>query len=237
MKRKDLKVMVKEAMDEDSILLKSPEPITEASVRGVKRKIEEYGTPFLMISAFRGEYGRQENEDRNWELKQSLDQAGLSYIKMPGSGYKGADGEVVVEDSVLVWDELRGDKYRTAEKIFDIGKRLAGEFHQESFIYGGPRPGEKDGDYGIHLYGCGSKKGECIGSVIDEVWAGGPEGYIELVVVSDAAEYWSKIAGKKTQFKEIYNKWKNFKASSKLEAMKKQYYLRLAESKLKRRNK
>jgi len=227
MKIKDLKIMIKETMGEKSILLAKPDLLTEASVKAVKRKIEEENIPFAMLTAFRGEYGRQENEDRNWELKQSLNNAGLSYTKMAGSGYKGEDDEVVVEDSVLVWDEPRGDKYRTAEKVFDIARRLASEFEQESFVYGGPKPGEEDSDYSIHLY-------TSDGDIIDEVWAGGPEGYDELVVSADAAEYWSKIAGKKTQFKEILNKWKNFKAKSRLEAMKKQYYINLAENQIKR---
>jgi len=227
MKIKDLKVMVKEMMGgNNSILLSKPDLLTEASVNTIKRKIEEENIPFAMLTVFRGEYGRQENEDRNWELKQSLDNDGLSYTKMPGSGYKGEDDEVVVEDSVLVWDEPRGDKYRTAEKVFDIARALSAEFEQESFVYGGPKPGEEDSNYSIHLYTSN-------GDMIDEVWAGGPEGYDELVVRDDAAEYWSKIAGKKTQFKEIYDKWKNFKSKSRHDAMKKQYYLRLAESKLK----
>jgi len=228
MKIKDLKKMIKEAAGEHSILLAKPDLLMEANVGRVKRRIEEEGIPFAMLTAFRGDYDRQENDDRNKELKMSLDEAGLPYTQMPGSGYKegGEEGEVVVEDSVLVWDDARGDKFRTAEKLFDVAKGLAQEFEQDSFVYGGPHPGKEDGDYGIHLYSSD-------GGVIDEVWAGGPAGYDELVVVDNAAEYWSQMGGKKTQFKEILNKWKNFKAKSRLDAMKKQYYLRLAESKLK----
>jgi len=228
MKLQDIKFMIKEAMSDNSILLARPQLLTEANVNRVKRRIEEEGIPFAMLTAFRGDYGNQENEDRNRELKMSLDDSGLPYVQMPGSGYKegGEEGEVVVEDSVLIWDDSRGDKFRTAEKLFDVARDLASEFEQDSFLYGGPRPGKEDSDYGIHLYTNN-------GNIIDEVWAGGPEGYAELVVVDDAAEYWSKIAGKKTQFKEILNKWKNFKAKSRLEAMKKQYYIKLAESKIK----
>ena len=43
---------------------------------------------------------------------------------------------------------------------------------------------------------------------------------------------WSMIDNKKTQFKEMYDKWSAFKPKSKLEAMKKQHYLKLAESKI-----
>tara|TARA_Y100000034_G_scaffold125007_1_gene173981 strand:- start:2304 stop:2990 length:687 start_codon:yes stop_codon:yes gene_type:complete len=227
MKIKDLQVMIKETMDENSILLAKPTLLTEANFKRVKRRIEDEGIPFVMITGFRGDYNRKQNDERNAEIKMSLDDAGLPYTQMPGSGYKegGEEGDVVVEDSILVWDDLRGDKFRASENLFDIAKGLAREFEQDSFIFGGPHPGKEDGDYGIHLY-------TSEGNVIDEIWAGGPEGYTDLVVVDDAAEYWSKIAGKKTQFTEIYNKWKNYKAKSRLDAMKKQYYLRLAESKI-----
>jgi len=40
------------------------------------------------------------------------------------------------------------------------------------------------------------------------------------------------IDNKKTQFKEMYDKWSAFRPKSKTEAMKKQYYLKLAESKM-----
>ena len=229
MKIKDLKSMIKEVISPKSILLAKPDLLVEANVNRAKRRIEEEGIPFVMLTAFRGEYSTAENRDRNWELKKSLDQAGLPYAQMPGSGYKegGEDGEVVVEDSVLVWDDTRGDKFRTAERLFDVARGIAQEFEQDSFLYGGPVPGKDPLEYGIHLYGSD-------GSVIDEVWAGGPEGYSELVVVGDAAEYWSKIGGKKTQFKEIYDKWKNFKSKSRHDAMKKQYYLNISEGRMKK---
>ena len=228
MKIKDLQVMIKETMEDDSVLLAKPTILNEANFRRVKRKIEEENIPFAMLTAFRGDYSNEENVGRNKELKMSLDEAGLPYAQMPGSGYRegGEEGEVVVEDSVIVWDESRGDKFRTSDGLFDIARGLAKEFEQDSFIYGGPRPGRDQGDYGIHLY-----TGD--GTIIDEVWAGGPSGYEELDIVGDAVEYWSKIGGKKTQFKEIYNKWKNLKVKSKLEAMKKQHYLKLAENALK----
>jgi len=229
MKIKDLKNMIKEAISQKSILLAKPDLLTEANFERVKYRIEEENIPFAMLTAFRGDYSTAQNRDRNWELKQSLDQEGLPYAQMRGSGYKegGEEGEVVVEDSVLVYDDTRGDKFRTTQNLFDVARNLASEFEQDSFLYGGPRPGKDPLEYGIHLY-------DSDGNAIDEVWAGGPEGYSELVVVADAAEYWSKIAGKKTQFKEIYNKWKNFKSESRHDAMKKQYYLNLAESKMKK---
>tara|TARA_Y100001963_G_scaffold153481_1_gene240333 strand:- start:4827 stop:5519 length:693 start_codon:yes stop_codon:yes gene_type:complete len=224
---KELKKLITEALKPKSVLLAKPQVLSEANYGRVKRRIEDEKIPFAMLTAFRGDYGKEENVDRNKELKLSLDEAGFSYTGMPGSGYKegGEEGEVVVEDSILVWEEPRGDKFRTSTSLFDAAKDLAKEFEQDSFLYGGPRNGEPDNPYAIHLY-------TNDGTIIDEVWAGGEEGYDELFIVDDAAEYWSKIAGKKTQFKEIYDKWKNFKSNSRLDAMKKQYYLNLIEAKI-----
>ena len=228
MKIKDIKAMIKEAVGVGQILLSKPGLIEEANYGRVKHKIEQQKIPFAMLTAFRGDYDNDGNAARNAELKMSLDTAGFPYTQMPGSGYKegGPTGDVVVEDSLIVWDESRGDKFPTSEELFNLAKDLAQEFEQDSFIYGGPRQGKEDNPYAIHLY---SNDGE----IIDEIWAGGDEGYDELFLVDDAAEYWSKIAGRKTQFKEIYDKWNNAKSKSRLEAMKKQYYLNLAESKMK----
>jgi hypothetical protein len=225
---KDLKEMVREALTGFPVLLSKPKLIVEANYGRVKRRIEDEKIPFAMLTASRGDYSQKENQLRNKELKMSLDTAGFPYVLMPGSGYKegGADGDVVTEDSILVWNEPRGDKFPSSGGLFDLASRLSEEFEQDSFLYGGPRKGDNEKPYAIHLY-------TNTGEIIDEIWAGGEEGYSELFVVDDAAEYWSKIAGKKTQFKEILNKWNNFNSKSRLDAMKKQYYINLAESKLK----
>lgn len=225
---KDLKKLIVEAISPKTILLAKPQILNEANYGRIKRRIEGEKIPFAMLTAFRGDYNKEENIERNKELKLSLDEAGFSYVGMPGSGYKegGPEGDVVVEDSILVWEEPRGDKFRTSTSLFATAQELAKEFEQDSFIFGGPRSDDPDNPYAIHLY-------TNDGTIIDEVWAGGEEGYDELFIVDDAAEYWSKIAGKKTQFKEIYDKWKNFKSKSRLGAMKKQYYLNLIEAKIK----
>ena len=181
-----------------------------------------------MITASRGEYNNEANEIRNQELKMTLKEQGLPWVEMRGSGYKegGPEGEVVAEDSVLVWDEERGDTLRTSTSIFDVAKSLASEFEQDSFIYGGIDL-ENPEQFTIRLY-------TPDGAAIKDVWAGGEEGYSELNVVDKAnAEFWSMIAKKATQFKEMYDHWKNFKSKSRHDAMKKQYYLNLAESKIK----
>lgn len=235
MKLRDIKVLIKEAMIEqkDSILLRKPGLLEESNFSRAKSKIETTNVPFVMITAFRGGLPRNENDSRLKEMKMTFDSNGLPYVLMPGSGYKETrvvdgqkEGEVVIEDSILVWDEPRGDKFRTEKSLFQVAVELTREFEQDTFLYGGPNPTKPDsGKYGIHLY-------DKEGSVVDELWAGGEEGYAELIAVDDAAVYWSMIGNKKTKFKEIYDKWEKFKPKSRLEAMKKDYYIKLAEGKM-----
>jgi len=231
MKLEDLKKIITEEIREDSILLDKPHLLNEANLNRAKTKIEDDHVPFIMLTAFRGDYSNEENEGRNAEMKMTLKQEGLPWVDMHGSGYKegGPEGEVVVEDSVLVWDEERGDVLRTSTSLFDTAKALAREFEQDSFLYGGPDI-DKEDQFVIRLY-------TNEGAPIKDAWAGGEEGYSQLNVVEKAnSEFWSMIANKATQFKEMYDRWKGFKAKSRLEAMKKQYYLNLAEGKIKELN-
>tara|TARA_Y100000310_G_C20433487_1_gene692607 strand:+ start:145 stop:843 length:699 start_codon:yes stop_codon:yes gene_type:complete len=223
-----IKEIIREEMREDSILLDKPELLNEANLKRAQTKIEDEHVPFVMLTAFRGDYSKEENKGRNDEMKMTLKQEGLPWVDMHGSGYKegGPEGEVVVEDSVLVWDEERGDVLRTSTSLFDTAKALAREFEQDSFLYGGPDLDEPE-QFVIRLY-------TNEGAPIKDAWAGGEEGYSKLNVVEKAnSEFWSMIANKATQFKEMRDHWKNFKSKSRLDAMKKQYYLRLAESKIK----
>ena len=222
MKLEDLKKIITEELQEDSILLEKPDLLREANLKRAKTKIEDDHVPFAMLTAFRGDYSGAENKGRNDEMKMT------PWVDMHGSGYKegGPEGEVVVEDSVLVWDEERGDVLRTSTSLFDTAKALAREFEQDSFLYGGPDLDEPE-QFAIRLY-------TNEGTPIKDAWAGGEEGYNKLNVVDKAySEFWSMIANKATQFTEMYNRWKDFRPKSRLEAMKKQYYLNLAEGKIK----
>ena len=226
MKLEDLKKIIMEEMQQDSILLDKPKMLNEANLKRAKTKIEDEHVPFVMLTAFRGDYSNEENKRRNDEVKDALKLEGLPWVDMKGSGYKGEDGKVVVENSMLIWDEERGDVLRTSTSLFDTAQALAQEFEQESFIYGGPDI-DKPEQFVIRLY-------TSEGVPIKDAWAGGEEGYSKLNVVEKAnVEFWSMIANKATQFKEMYDRWKGFKAKSRLEAMQKQYYLNLAEGKIK----
>tara|TARA_R110000824_G_scaffold7271_1_gene32826 strand:+ start:131 stop:769 length:639 start_codon:yes stop_codon:yes gene_type:complete len=202
--------------------------IREASFSRVKAKIEDQQVPFVMITAFRGNLSGKKNMRRQNELENSVKLSGFSWTKMPGSGYKEDETNVVRENSILIWDEAREDVPSQGKDLFELGRELAQTYEQDSFIFGGPRG--SDDQYRINLY-------TPTGSLIDEVWAGGHEGFKELNPVGDAVEYWSSIAGKKTQLVEIRNRWKKKKSSTRLEAMKKQYYLDLLEGMISGRKK
>jgi hypothetical protein len=88
MKIKDLKIMIKEALDDNSVLLTKPFPsLSEANYGNVKRKIEVEMVPFVMISAFRGGLSRRENVVRQRKLEDYVAGAGFPWTKMPNSGY------------------------------------------------------------------------------------------------------------------------------------------------------
>jgi len=238
-----LKKMIGDATDALSdhgrlaLLEPTKEQLNETALSRVKDKIENQNIPFAMLTAFRGvdndlspaaqDAQRAENNKNQDILKTRLKASGFPWVDMRRSGYKegGPEGAVVEEYSVLVYEEPRGDVPPSGKSLFDTARMLAADYEQDSFLYGGPEM-DNPKEYTIRLY---TNEGE----PIKDVWAGGDEGYTELGVVSDAeAEYWSMIDNKKTQFTELYNKWKDFKPKSKTEAMKKQYYLKLAESKM-----
>ena len=195
--------------------------IREASFSRVKSKIEKERVPFIMITAFRGNLSNKENRARQKQLEGLVSEAGFSWTKMPGSGYKEDETNVVRENSILIWATSRGGDSLEPTKLFDMAKGLAAAYDQDSFIYGGPKDKlDPESEYKIRLY-------TPSGVAIDEIWAGGEEGFKELIPVSDTAEYWSNIAGKKAQLKELKGKWESMKADSMFKAMKKQYYVDL----------
>ena len=108
MKIKDIKVMIREAMGDDSILLARPKMLFEANYGNVKRKIEVEMIPFAMISAFRGDLSRSENLRKQNELEGSVAHAKFPWTKMPGSGYV-EDSEEEDEGLEVDAEQLAGD--------------------------------------------------------------------------------------------------------------------------------
>jgi len=119
MKIKDLKIMIKEAMDDNSALLTKPVSLSEANYGNVKRKIEVEMVPFVMISAFRGGLSRRENIVRQGKLEEYVASAGFPWTKMPDSGYveDPTEPEELEEPQEETEPELEVDASELAEGI------------------------------------------------------------------------------------------------------------------------
>jgi len=272
MKIKDLQVMIKEAMDDNSVLLSKPKVLSEANYGVAKRKIEVEMVPFVMITAFRGDETRNENKRNQKKLEKYVSDSKFPFTKMPDSGFiegppeegppeeesklkldldplaEGAfDGEEsgeasyesepkeeplgteVKENSIIIWDQTRPDKgERTAEDInlFDLGKLLANEYNQDSFVFGGPVTDERTGEREMRarLY-------DRLGKPIKESWAGP---WSTLVQINDDDLFWSTIGSKRGKLVEMLNKYEKMPVQSREDAMKKQHYINAIKSALKK---
>ena len=262
MKIKDLKNMIKEELGDNPILLAKPEILFEANYGRVKRKIENQMIPFAMLSAFRGGLSSRENLERQNQLEEYVSQSKFPFTKMPGSGYvedpepaeeeelvvdpgeltenigfeeepeeteieePQPEGVEVKENSILIWDQVRPDQgERTAEDLtlFELAKFLAKKYDQDSFIYGEPVSGATTGKHmEILPY---DKNG------VELDWG---VKWSSLAQVSDDDLYWSTIGSKKAKLVEYLNRYQKMPVKSRLDAMKKQYYLNAIKFALKR---
>tara|TARA_R110002051_G_scaffold172154_1_gene242542 strand:- start:3121 stop:3915 length:795 start_codon:yes stop_codon:yes gene_type:complete len=260
MKINNLKTMIKEALSSNSVLLAKPTPLSEANYANVKRKIEDEQVPFVMISAFRGGVSKRENIVRQRNLEEYVASARFPWTKMPGSGYvedaeeeyeidskeltedlgtvededievteEEPEGIEVKENSILIWEQTRPDKGERGEvslNLFELAKFLAKKYDQDSFIHGQPVCEKRPG-------------GECFmraqlyaksGDPIKAPWAG-PWSSLEEIGEDDV--YWSKIGSKKAKLVELLDKYRQLPVKSKMDAMKKQYYLNAVKDALK----
>jgi len=209
-----------------------------ASFGRTKARIEEEMEPFAMITAFRGNMSGEENMKRQAELESAVKAAGFSWNKMPGSGYVEKPKRIpasfigpltapneVKENSILIWEEAeREDVPKSGARLKDLAKDLARRFDQDSFIYGEPVSGETSGtSMSIKAY-------DQEGNQITESWAGP---WSTLAAVDNAAEYWSTIAGKKGQLREMREEYEKAKSGSFMGAVKRQHYIKAATAGLK----
>ena len=242
MKIKDLKVMVKEAMRDESVLLSKPEVVVEANYGRVKRKIEIDQVPFLMISAFRGGISKRENLERQRQLEAKVKSSKFPWTKMPGSGYvetptedeppsadeEGVDSKIsenpdqpqdgieVKENSIIVWDEARHDMPARGEEdtsLFALGKFLAKKFNQDSFIFGEPVEVPRTGKSRMNIL--------IYDKLGDELNWGGP--WTTLRQIEDDDVFWSSIGGKKAKLAEMLQDQKKTAVRTRLDAIKKQH--------------
>ena len=245
MKIKDLQIMIKEAMDDTTVLLSKPEILMEANYGRVKNKIENQMVPFAMISAFRGGFSKSENLRRQKDLENDVANDKFPWTKMPGSGYvedpeveelevdveerEPKEGVEVKENSIIIWDEHRPDKGapRASEtKLFELATFLAKKYNQDTFIYG-KRVTDDQGnaEMNIKIY---DKEGN------PETWAGP---WSTLTQIDDDDVFWSAIGSKKAKLTELQDKYRQLPVKSKMDAMKKQHYLNTIKSALKHVNK
>jgi hypothetical protein len=89
-------------------------PIVESSLSRIIQHIENPDSTFGQISAFRGEFGREENENRHEQLKKDIRNKGLGFIEMSG-GFQEEDGNVQ-ELSLFVPNISKNDAISLGEK-------------------------------------------------------------------------------------------------------------------------
>ena len=131
---------------------------------------------FGILTAFRGDYTKKQNNERNKNMKGMVRRAGYSYIDLRGSGYVEDGDNEVIEDSIFVICPPDEDFDDFSGKIMDIGNA----FDQESVIV-------SDRTAIMLVFQDGSS--EVIGDPTK-------------IKTTDIGPYFSKIKGKKFEFME-----------------------------------
>jgi hypothetical protein len=229
-KKLELKEIARKA-----ILAVCPSLITEGFSR-IKSKIEQQGTPFALISAFRGGRSNLENLEMDKQMRTMISAAGFPFVDNVSGGYleepeEGEEKVAVEEKSVLIYGDTREDFGEERTSLKDLAANLAQTFEQDSFILGEPmktKAGEpvvdQDGNSQMNI-----RAYDQSGAAIEEPWAG-PWTSLEMANNDDV--YWSTIYGKKTKLVEIKDIFTSFKPKSMMDAMKKEHYVKAATSAL-----
>ena len=163
--------------------------LNETTYSRVRTKIEKENIPFVVMSADR--HDAPNNRQRNKELKATVKAAGFPFANIVGSWVEqdeeGNDVRVT-ENSVIIYDEERGDVEQTPVDLFRLAQNLSIQFDQEAFIFG--EPGATTGRMIISAF---NPKG-------DLVDFGGQWSSIEQV--SNDSSFWSRVRGTTFVFKE-----------------------------------
>lgn len=104
-------------MNENSLFesfQRGEKPLVESSLSRIMQHIENPNSTFGQISAFRGEFSREENEKRHEQLKKDVRAKGLGFVEMSG-GFKEEDGNVQ-ELSLFVPNISRKDAIELGER-------------------------------------------------------------------------------------------------------------------------
>ena len=170
---------------------KTVDQLNETTYSRILQKIEAMKVPFVVMSADRHEYSRTQNDGRYARLKESIKYSGFPFAELEGSWVeKDEEGKEVrvIEKSVIVYDEERGDIERTGVHLFDMAKELSSEFDQEAFIFG--ETGSETGNMFINAF-------NPLGQSVDY---GGP--WTSMEKIPHDADFWSKVRGTTFVFKE-----------------------------------
>lgn len=187
-----LKSMILEAKKAQTVLLEEP-TLNESSFNRVKDKIDKTDVAFVVMSADRHEFSRNQNDVRGSELKQSVKAAGFPFIEIDGSWLeKDEDGNDVrvIEKSIIITNEKRGDVEREEEasSLFQFAKEMSSRYDQDAFIFGDV--GRYSGKRQIDAY---DREG-------NRVAYGGP--WTSLEPIEKDASFWSRVRGSTFVFKE-----------------------------------
>ncbi len=203
-----LKQLIKETKLRQTMLLEEP-IIAESSFNRIKDKIDNSNISFVVMSADRHEKSRNENDVRNQELKAAWKAAGYPFTEIDGSWLeKDEDGNEVrvIEKSIVVTDEERGDVERNESDLFEKAKELSSKYEQDAFIFG--ETGSRSGKRYIDAFSSDGSRVEY----------GGP--WTSLEPIEKDADFWSRVRGSTFVFKEYYGKDKDHKYPEKVKPKK-----------------
>jgi hypothetical protein len=127
----------------DAIHSGDPTAITASSLGRVWQHVQDLKTQsFVIISASRAAYSRQENLERTKKLQQEIRDLGFGYVRLIGHWLE-CQAPVSYEDcpkDQLV--DVTEPSMFVPRMSLSEGQRLARKFEQDGFVYGGP---ETDG--------------------------------------------------------------------------------------------
>ena len=187
---KILKKLINETKSK-TMLLEEP-VLAESSFNRIKNKIDNTDVSFVVMSADRHNFSRNENDKRSQQLKSAWQAAGYPFTEIDGSWVeKDEDGNEVrvIEKSIVVTDEKRGDVERQdGSDLFDMAKELSSKYEQDAFIFG--EMGSRSGKRYIDAFSPDGSRVEY----------GGP--WTSLEPIEKDADFWSRVRGSTFVFKE-----------------------------------
>jgi len=186
---KMIKELIKEAAG-PSMLLEEP-VIAESSFNRIKDKIDKTNVRFVVMSADRHNFSRNENDQRYSELQAAFKANGFPFTKLQGAWTEKDDegNEVrVVERSLIATEEDRGDVERGEDSLFELAKSLTEKYEQDAFIYGWI---DETGERQIQARNQAGKYA-------------GYGSWQSITPVAEDSEFWSRVRGSTFVFKEEY---------------------------------